>query len=93
MQINLRDDEIKDEDDENEWMRTNLYFISRDAMGNYFKYLFQSGGGNGFENAILLDIEKNSTIDKFVEKIGSLKDMWQVNKNLSIYVYNNVLNN
>jgi len=94
MQIDMRqhgDPDEEDEDDENNWMKSNLYFTSREAMANYFTYLVNSGGGNGFENAILLDIEEHSSLEQFLEKIGSLKDVWQINKNLSVYVYSNVI--
>jgi hypothetical protein len=93
MQIDMRQDEVKDEDDESEWMRSNLHFTTREAMANYFSYLFHTGGGNGFESAILLHIEENSSIEKFLEKIGSLKHCWQVNKNLNIYIYTSVIIN
>jgi len=85
------DPDEEDDDDENNWMKSNLYFTSREAMANYFTYLVNSGGGNGFENAILLDIEEHSSLEQFLEKIGSLKDVWQINKNLSVYVYSNVI--
>lgn len=94
MQIDMRDaDEDVKDDDESHWMRSNLYFTTREAMANYFTNLFNSGGGNGFENAILLDIEENSSLEKFLEKIASSKDVWEINKNLSVYVYSNVIIN
>jgi hypothetical protein len=97
MKIEMREhgcaDEDADEDDDTAWMSTTLHFASPDAMTNYFKYLFESNGGNGFESAIMLHIEENSSIDEFLEKITSIKDYWQINKNLSIYVYNSVLIN
>ena len=83
-------DEEVDEDDAEEWMTSTLNFASRDAMARYFKYLFESGGGNGFENAIMLYIEENSSIDEFLEKLGSMAtyDRWDFNKNLNLFVYN-----
>jgi hypothetical protein len=99
MRIQIRkngdpDDHVEDEDDQEQWMTTNLYFTSRDAMAHYFTYLFQSGNGNGYENAILAHIEENTSLDKFLQKIASMdsRDSWQINKNLNIYVYTNVLN-
>ena len=97
MKIEMREhgcaDEDADEDDDTAWMSTTLHFASPDAMTNYFKYLFESNGGNGFESAIMLHIEENSSIDEFLEKIISIKDYWQINKNLNICVYNSVLIN
>jgi len=94
MKIEMRaygssDDEVNEDDDE-EWMTSTLNFASRDAMARYFKYLFESGGGNGFENAIMLYIEENSSIDEFLEKLTSMAsyDRWDFNKNLNLFVYN-----
>lgn len=96
MQIEMRQhgeaDEEVDDDDESEWMRSNIYFTSREAIARYFTNLVD-GGGNGFENAIMLDIEENSSLEKFVQKITTMNDLWQINKNLNIYVYTNVINN
>ena len=98
MKIEMREhgcaDEEVDEDDNEAWMTSTLNFASRDAMVRYFKYLFESGGGNGFESAIILGIEESSSLDKFLEKIA--KDTghgFQINKNLSISVYNTVIIN
>jgi len=97
MQIDMRQhgeaDEEADEDDESEWMRSNLHFTTREAMANYFTYLYRSGAVNGFEGAILLYIEENSSLEKFLEKIGSLNHCWQINKNLNIYIYTSVIIN
>ena len=98
MQIDIRkhgwaDENVDDEDDETEWMRTNLYFTDRHNMELYFEYLYRSGCGNGFEEAIILHIENNSTLGEFLEKISSLKDSWEINKNLRIYVHDNVIIN
>jgi len=98
MQIDMRkhgwpDEDVDDEDDESEWMRSNLYFTSREAMERYIEYLYKGGSGNGFEDAIMLHIEENSTLNEFLEKIVSLKDSWQINKNLRIYVHDNVIIN
>jgi len=99
MRIQMRkngdpDDHVEDEDDQEEWMTTNLYFASRDAIAHYFNYLYQSGEGNGFENAIIAHIEEDSRLDKFLDKIASMtsSNSWEINKNLNIYIYNNVLN-
>jgi len=94
MQIDMRQHgDADEEDDDDYWMKSNLYFTSREAMASYFTYLVNSGGGNGFENAILLHIEENSSLEKFLETIGNMTDRWQINKNLSIYIYNSVIIN
>ena len=99
MKIQIRkngyeEEEVEDDDDQEQWMTSNLYFASRDTMAHYFTYLFQSGNGNGYENAILTHIEENTSLDNFLQKIASMdsRDSWQLNKNLNIYIYNNVLN-
>ena len=98
MQIDMRqhglhDEQVNDEDDENEWMRHNLYFTSREAMERYIEYLYKRGDGCGFEDAIILHIQENSTLNEFLEKISTMKASWQLNKNLSIYIYNNIVHN
>ena len=99
MKIQMRkngdpDEKVEDEEDQEEWSISDLYFASRDAMAHYFNYLYQSGGGNGFENAIIAHIEEDSRLDKFLDKIASMTSSkcWEINKNLNIYIYNNVLN-
>ena len=100
MKIQMRqhgwaDDDIEDEDDAEEWMTSTLHFASREAMANYFKYLFESNGGNGFETAILLEIFENSSLDDFIEKITQMSNYvhWDMNRNLNFYIYNDSIIN
>ena len=98
MRIEMRkngdaDDHIEDEDDQEEWLISNLYFASHDAMVHYLTYLYQIGNGNEYENAIIAHIE-GSRLDKFLDKLVSMTsaECWEINKNLNISIYNNVLN-
>ena len=99
MKIEMREhglpDVDVDEDDDEAWMKTTLHFASRDAMTRYFTYLFQNGFGNGYENAIMLHIEDNSSIEEFLEKIANIAPYarWDLNRNLNLFIYNDVLNN
>jgi len=81
--------------DAEQWMSSTLRFASPDAMTNYFKYLFERGGGNGYENAIMLHIEEHSSVDEFLEKITSMSPYvhWDLNKNLNLFIYNDVIIN
>jgi len=99
MKIEMRgygssDDEV-DEEDYEAWMTSTLHFASRDAMARYFTYLFESGFGNGYENAIMLHIEENSSTEEFLEKIANMRSYarWDLNRNLNLFIYNDVLNN
>ena len=97
MKIEMRQHGCVDEESdekEDDWMTKTIYFASRDAMARYFTFIYElNDDSSEFEAAILLYISENSSLDTFLEKIISMtsEESWQLNKNLNIYIYTDVI--